>query len=399
MELFERRSTCRTGKVTALARGAVAVLVFCAAAGVPDAHAQPRNLRPDPAPGQPYTMRMLVRGYWANGGGSLDGASGQAESTDLISGHDADDAGNLYWTECDSPIIRSYRPATGRIVTVAGSVRGSNDGPMTRARFGGWSYNSTSLLSVSGDGKHLFVLDRRQGRRSVGQWRYVNLEAGTVTTVAPLQLSGKDQAHLIIAKDASGQIYAFCTNGSEPPDCKGYQKLSVAAVKDMLGRHLPFDRYSLDTGTMHFYWHCRGPIMMTNLKTGAVEMLTTKGGDGNGPGGRAINTSGPLHTTSMLCPTGMSISPGGGYLYVGQGDGSSCFRMDLEKKHTLVFGALEDGGFGWRETGASWQGPKNSCAMTGSTGWPAATVLIPAGRGYWNTCWGIYSLTPLEGKK
>ena len=66
-------------------------------------------------------MRLLVWGFWASQGGVLDGPAGQAEATDLIKGHDADNAGNLYWAECDSPIIRSYRADSGRIVTVAGS--------------------------------------------------------------------------------------------------------------------------------------------------------------------------------------------------------------------------------------------------------------------------------------
>lgn len=379
----------RTVRTLATRKAAVAVAVVCVALGFPSAGAQQPGKRPDPALDQSYTMRMLVVGYWSNQGGSLDGPAGQAESTDQLLGHDVDDAGNLYWPECDAPVIRSYRVATGRVVTVAGSIRGLMDGPLGRARFGGWSYNSTSLLSVSGDGKHLFVLDR-QGN---GLWRHVDLEAGAVLTLGPADRPGKGQ--FIIAKDKSGAIFAFCTNGDDPPECKGYKKLKVTASKEMVGRWLPFDRFALDAAKMRFYWHCRGPVTMTDLETGVVTVLTTKGGDGNGPGGRPINTSGPLETTSFLCPTGMAISPTGRFLYVGQGDGSSCFRLDLEKKESLVFGALDAGGFGWRETGDK----QRSCNMTGSTGWPAATVFMADGRGYWNTCWGIYALTPLKKGK
>jgi hypothetical protein len=344
--------------------------------------------RRDPPPAQAYKMRLLVYGYWANQCGSLDGPAGQAESTDQLLGHDVDEAGNVYWPECNEPIIRCYRPATDRVVTLAGSIRGLNDGPLNRARFGGWSYNSTSLLSVSADGKHLFVLDRH----GKGLWRHVDLEAGTVSTLGPVHR--RDKGQFVIAKDTCGAIFAFCTNGDDPPECKGYQKLKVTASQEMTGQWLPFDRFALDAEKMRFYWHCRGPVYACDLKTGQVSLLTAKGRNE-----RPINTSGPLETTTFLCPTGMAISPAGRYLYVGQGDGSSCFRLDLEKKASLVFGAMDDGGFGWRETGKDWQGPNGSCAMTGSTGWPAATVFLPDGRGYWNTCWGIYGLTPMKGGK
>ena len=49
-----------------------------------------------------------------------------------------DDAGNVYWTESETSVIRSYRADTNRVVTVAGSIRGLADGPLARARFGGW---------------------------------------------------------------------------------------------------------------------------------------------------------------------------------------------------------------------------------------------------------------------
>ncbi|MCX7805435.1 MAG: hypothetical protein N3A38_09640 [Planctomycetota bacterium] len=332
----------------------------------------------DPPENQKYSLRVLVWNFWSFAGGMLDGPAGMAESTDLIKGHDSDNAGNLYWTECDAPVIRRYSPKTDRVETIAGSLRGLADGPISRARFGGWTYNSTNLICVSGDGRHLFVRDAL----GKGLWRYVDLEAGTVTSLG--QWHHFKGGYFIIAKDRMGDIYAFVTSGEEPPDCRGYKKLKVAPC--LRNGWYAFDRYALDVEKMRFYFHCRGPVTMVDLKTGEGTVITGKGKE------RPINTSGPLETTVFLCPTGMSLSPAGRFLYVGQGDGSSCYRLDLEKKQALVFGGVDDGGFGWRETGDR----KNSCQMTGCTGWPAATVFLPDGRGYWANCWGMYALTPLK---
>lgn len=281
------------------------------------------------------------------------------------------------------PVIRCYRADKDRIFTLAGSIRGMNDGPLTRARFGGWTYNNCNLLCVSRDGKHLFVRDAL----GKGMWRYVDIEAGMVNTLAPWH--HYKGGYFIIARDKSGEIYAFITSGEEHPDCKGYKKLKMTPSKAMNSAWFAFDRYALDVENMKFYWHCRGPVMVTDLKTGEIYCLTSKDNKA-----RPINTSGHLETTCFLCPTGMSISPAGRFLFVGQGDGSSCFRLDLEKKYATVFGVLDSGGFGWRETD-----DKNSCKMTGSTGWPAAVVYTSDGRGYWANCWGLYLLTPIERRK
>ncbi len=340
----------------------------------------PTTERRDPPENQTYAMRILVWNFWSSHCGMLNGPAGEAESTDLIKGHDVDDAGNVYWTECDSPVIRGYRADTDRVVTIAGGIRGLADGPIERARFGGWSYNSTSLICVSGDGRHLFVRD--VGGK--GQWRYVDLEKGTVSTLG--QWHHFRGGYFIIVKDVSGEIYAFITSGQDAPDCRGYKKLKVAPWKKEAW--YAFDRYALDVRKMLLYWHCRGPTMTTDLRTGEVSQITAKRGEG-----RSKNTTGTIVETSYLCPTGMSISPAGRYLYVGQGDGSSCYRLDFEKKQALAWGGLDGGGFGWRETGDK----NRSTHMTGSTGWPAATVFIPDGRGYWATCWALYALAPMKG--
>jgi hypothetical protein len=341
----------------------------------------------DPPPDEKYSLRLLVWNFWTNQGDILNGPAGQAESTDLIKGHDVDQAGNIYWTECDAPVIRSYRADTHRVVTLAGSIRGLSDGPLGRARFGGWSYNSTNLICVSRDGKHLFVRDAL----ARGLWRHVDLAAGAVETLGAWYRPGK--GYFLIAKDCGGDIYAFCSNGDDPPDCKGYRKLKLPQLRSLDKDHHAFDRYALDAKRMRFYWHCRGPIMATDLGTGESSILTW---DGKGPQPqRPVNSSGPLESTTLCCPTGMSLSPAGRYLYVGQGDGSTCFRFDLQKKYAHIFGRLDGGGFGWRDGNDR----DKNCQMTGCTGWPAATVFLPDGRGVWATCWAMYTLTPSKGDR
>jgi len=99
------------------------------------------ELPEDPA----YHMRLAVRKTGVILDGPTDDA--QAEGTDFIKGHDIDAAGNIYWSESNSPVIRSYRANTGRVIALAGSVRGLRDGPLESARFGGWWYNATNLVA------------------------------------------------------------------------------------------------------------------------------------------------------------------------------------------------------------------------------------------------------------
>jgi len=156
------------------------------------------DLPEDPA----YYMRLAVRKAGVVLNGPTEDA--QAEGTDFIKGHDIDAAGNVYWAESNSPVIRSYRAETGRVITLAGSVRGLRDGPLESARFGGWWYKATNLLCVSEDGKHLFVVDRGAGNL----WRYVDLEAGVVRTIGSLH-DKESRTTLCIVKDRRGGIRAL----------------------------------------------------------------------------------------------------------------------------------------------------------------------------------------------
>jgi hypothetical protein len=340
-------------------------------------------LAEDPPENQKYAMVPVVTSWWKQLGGP---AGAQAEGTDLIKGHDIDDNDNIYWTESAYPHVRGYRDETKRIVTLAGSARGSMDGPLPRARFGGWSYNSTNLISVSKDGKHAFVRDTLGG----SMWRHIDFEKETVSTIGPYRDRKRD---LMIVRDKGGEVYAFQTNGENPPDCPGYRKLKAAPFK--LGWNP--DKCVLDVEKMRFYWHHRGPPLVCDLKTGKVEKLTSTASELRRP-----DTSGPFDTMKWHCPTGMGISPGGRYLFVGGGDSYSFYRLDLRKKHIHIFsrdGNCPKQAMQLPLKGATYSfqdGTENDkkCRLGQ---WPASGAFNNRGTGAWATARGpIYKLVPVK---
>ena len=340
----------------------------------------------DLPPDQKYTMGPIVNG---GAGKHLDGPAGsQAESTSLTKGHNIDDVGNIYWTECQYAVIRHYLEETKRVVTLTGSAQGILDGPLSRARFGGWSYNSTNLMAATADGKHVFVLDR-----GAGQWRHVDLEAGMVSTLG--QWHHFKNGIFIIARDRCGEVYAFVTSGQDPPDCKGYKKLKVAPFQG-IKTYMGLDHCALDVEKMRFYWHARGAPKMCDLKTGKITQLTSTGNL------RAADTSGPFAGMKWHCPTGMSISPGGRYLYVGGGDSSSFYRMDLEKKYIHIFaygGEIKGRGLPKPLEGGpfSFQDGTERDKKCGLGRWPAAGAFNNLGYGAWATAYGpLYKIAPVE---
>jgi len=377
------------GAGTAAAKGGIAmkliagvVLAAIVAAGVATlsggggdlSAAAPPTGRKDAPHGQKYEMALTV----CDEQKILDGPVEGAECVDVIKGLDLDDAGNWYWAESAYAALRTFRKKTGRVYTVAGSTAcGLLDGPLEAARFGGWSYNSTNLISASSDGRHVFVRDNKIGRI----WRHIDLEAGMVRSLPPYQQKGK--MHLIIVRDKSGEIYAFYSSGQDAPDCPGYKKLKVAPFKTKDHYIGSPDDWAIDAENMKFYWHSRGDIQVCNLKTGEIKNLT--------PGDGHKCASGPFEGMAFWCPTGMSISPGGRYVYVGGGDSSTCWRLDLEKKHIDRWARGEDKLWSFGEGKHTDKGCRG---VMGSNCWPAAVLFGPDGHGAWPTCHGIYRLTP-----
>lgn len=331
--------------------------------------------RQDPPPNQHYDLKLLVHdgfgGFSADYAGAVsnltEGPAGEAECYDLIKGLSMDDNGDAYWASSPYPLVMGYNKDKNMVSVVAGSAFGNLDGPLERARFSGWGYNSTNKICVSDDGKHMFVADNRNSI-----WRYIDFESKMVSTVGPTWDAAKGAA-LLIAKDCkTGEICAFMNDGSTPPDCKGYRKLVTANWK--FDRWWSFDGIALDAGNMKFYFHCRYESRGVNLLTGDSTILTSR----------------------LYCPTGMSISAGGNYLYIGGGDHQFCWRKDLTTGEMLAFGRSAAGGTAngvdvyFKDQTTDFANP-----ISTSSDWPSACVFSSDGQsGFWPTCWGIYFMVP-----
>ncbi len=342
----------------------------------------PKGERKDPASDQAYRVKMLVR----SSENTLDGPIGQAECIDGgKKGLDLDDAGNWYWINCGNPVLSGYDRGDGRVRTLAGSgACGLGDGPLERARFGGWSYVNNSLLAASGDGRHVFVRDQKAG----GAWRHIDLETGMVRTLENFR-GGKEKGMFIVVRDKSGGVYAFRTSGAAVPECRGYKPLKVAPFGTSKNKAMKLDSCALDVERMRFYWHARGPIMACDLKTGKVTTIVASTNKKPVPAGK------PFAGLKLWCPSGMSISPAGRFVYVGGGDNGTCHRLDLQKQEAHDMGCLPGG------RASSFIGGKGDPLKPGrerfGSAWPNKMVIAPDGSGAWPTSHGIYGLTPAKG--
>lgn len=305
--------------------GAVAVGVYVGAGfharpvgdGAPPLPAEkPRTPLKDPPPDQRYRPEILPA----------------RDPGPATQGLDVDDSGTVYYVSSRESQVRAFSREKNRTEVVAGSTFGVLDGPLARARFGGWGYNSPALIAVSRDGAHVFVLGRRI-------WRHIDRRAGVVRTIAPYKRSG---SCFVIVKDRSGEIYAFQTSGEDVPECPGYRRLKVARFKRP-GRGGTYHQYlgkiqghALDAESMRYYYHRRGDVEAYDLRTGKMTNLNP------GPK-RKTKTLGDVKTWNPWCPLGLSISPSGRWLYVGGGDDPTCWRFDLEKDRCDALSFTNDG--------------------------------------------------------
>jgi hypothetical protein len=325
--------------------------------------------RQDPPADQHYDFSFITKEGREGVGATYmtNGPAGEADDCDLSKGLTVDMQGNAYYTNTPYSVVRRYSKSQNRVTTFAGSAKGYLDGPIGRARFGGWGYNNTNIACVSDDGKHLFVRDG-----VLGLWRYIDVDSGMVSTVGPSR--GSAGAYIIIAKDCmSGDIYAFMANGGEPPNCKGYNILTTVNITASIAG-ASFDGIALDVSKMMFYCHYRGPSISVNLSTGDSTTLTG----------------------ALWCPTGMSISQSGRYLYIGGGDDMFCWRKDISTGDLYALG---------RSAAAKtangidiWFKPKDtdfSSPISTSTAWPG-TVVFPGDGAYglWATRHGLFIMNP-----
>jgi len=258
--------------------------------------------------------------------GVLNGPGPEAEymsAQDLAS----DSAGNAYWvTSGNYCLVRQLRREDGRAVTLAGSATGHLDGPLSRARFCSWAGGGYSIGApqVSRDGKHLFI---REGRNQ-GLLRHIDREADMVTTL------GKFDA----VRDRTGDIYVLDLAGGTVPPGKGYKTMKIPKITV----HGTSQFWVMDVSRGRLYNHARDPVSFFDLKTGKKTQVTVSK-EHKGAEGMVTDASGPFMKRFFHCPIGISISPGGRYLYVGGGDSRSLYRLDLEKEYIHIFKRNPDG--------------------------------------------------------
>ena len=339
-----------------------------------------------------YSTKRSVKGigfsHRLDRPGLLNGPGVQASSSNGCGVLTVDAAGNAYWGNKGTwPEVRRWDVETGMVTTVAGSARGYLDGSVTRARFGGWGYNAGANICASADGKHVFLRDPAQG----GVWRHIDVEAGVVRTWGPwICRVSRGSANAVIVKDKSGDVYAFRTDGLNMPECKGYKKLKITSFKHTskgtetywIGGFI--SGWALDAERKKFYWHARNAPFVCDLETGETGCLTQPG---KNP--RHADTTGPFEGMSWHCPTGMSISPGGRYLFMGGGDSGSFYRLDLERKFIDRFARLADGTYGWSEGHEKDEGHW-------ITNWPGAAHFVADGSATWGGSFGIMRIIPVE---
>lgn len=335
-------------------------------------HAECQKYKLDPIVGARRADKDGMYGA-VMGRGILNGPGLAADFCDCDD-MDVDDAGNVYWTESGAfNILRKWDRQTNLVTTLAGSVCGHLDGPAESARFGSWGGGgySGSNLQVSADGKHAFLADDEG-------LRHVDLAKSTVTTL------GK----FLAAKEKNGEIYVISRDGADVPAGAGYKPLKTPklAFVPKITSGTGFWA-SLDLDKSRLYAHGRGVIYYWDLKTGEPKTITWP--DWSKPGGRETDTSGPLETTNFQCPIGLSVSSGGRFLYVGGGDSSSFWRLDLDKKYVLIF-SRDAGGI------CSFQEGKEFSKTTSFCKWPSVGRFSPDGSAAWSSPAGIFRLTPVK---
>ncbi len=363
---------------------AAGVAVVSGGGGAP-LPAEKRPERKEHAENQKYKFVPIVAArdphkgtYYAWRYGAAGILNGPGMGADICDADDitADDEGNCYWTEPGHlNILRKWRLSDARVVTLAGSQCGYLDGPLERARFNAWGGGgyTPSLAQASGDGKHVFLRDPGNGHAL----RHVDLEAGVVSTVG---------SKLVLAKDTAGDVYILHPKGGVVPPGKGYKTLKVPPLEGEASWWGPAFR-ALDVARGRLYGEDRGPIHYWDLKTGKITWLTWNKKIGGKK--RETDTSGPMATSNFQCPVGLSISPGGRYLYMGSGDGASLWRIDLEKKYVHILGRTPEG------TVTFMDGTERDRNARFSD-WPSVAAFSADGTGYWGTPSGIFRLVPVK---
>ena len=217
-------------------------------------------------------------------------------------------------------------------MTATGGARGWLDGPFTRARFGGWSYGSSGVRTGrSPDGRYLYMID-------LGILRVLNFEKRVVRTLL-------DKVNAVaLSVDSKGNAWIFSWGGA----------LRIVNVegKTLETRHLPGSynkrplighgfNARLDEEKDRLWGMKRNGLYLWywDFKLGG-KVVPVLWDFGKKSRGRCV--TGPFEGTQMHCPGAFAFGPDDPakrFGYMGGGNDTTFYRLDLQKKEWVMFGA------------------------------------------------------------
>jgi RNA polymerase sigma-70 factor (ECF subfamily) len=273
------------------------------------------------------------KGMWAGIGvtGYLDGPRHEAMSnTSPRPGVFTEDGGEN--------IFRDYDPKTDRLMTAGGcGSAGELDGPLSRARFGGWGY--AVYGTMAGNSKYFFMITRSKGASSLRRFdfkkRVVEPFAKDVTVDNATKICAFEDGIVLQTRD---NLKKVSNDGKLLLDMKigGPPGLAGVFYGESLGPYDPKnDRMYGSSREGQGGW----VVWRWDLKDGGKFVGIVPAG--NGPGNQPLRkkcATGPFKGSFFYCPGGLGFGPGdpdGRYPYMGGGDEANMYRLDLEKQEWI----------------------------------------------------------------
>ncbi len=242
-------------------------------------------------------------------------------------------------------VLRKYYPEMERYITISGGACGYMDGPLSRARFAGWTYGSGGPRGArSTDGKMLFFTEPKMGTVV----RVIDFEKKEVRTIA------KVKGIIAMTADEKGNLWTVGWGNRcvvlDPTGKKIKEmRLSNELPSTYKGKPFPYAKQPLvghgfctvyDTVRKVLWGFKRNGLYLWywDLNNGGrvVPVLWDWGKQSRG-----MCVTGPFDGTKMHCPGGIRFGPDDPehrFLYMGGGDDTTFYRLDLEKREWVMFG-------------------------------------------------------------
>ena len=267
--------------------------------------------------------------------GNLDGPASQ------VMGGGAPGASSCFvWTAGGPYCFGGYDKATEMVHTIAGNARGYLDGPLARARWGGFDYTHRGMTLLTPDRKRFFFTDPYNG----GVLRQIDLVNRVVSTVNDIAL----EKGVTIRPDSKGQFYTVSRKGLLKilsPDLKKIvrtQQLEVVQKAGLGAWSIAIDEeknrlYAGITFTSPFLWYA----WYWDLKDGSFHGLIPVAQKGE-PKRRKF-APGPFKGVVLYPEVSVYFGlddPEKRYLYLGVNDCYTFFRADLKTKEIWTFSRI-----------------------------------------------------------